>query len=469
MGYWGGISPDGKLARLYRTRHVNVRRDAIIADASMLVIDPVHASKMYNEFYSFLSYCGIDSVKADAQFALDELTSARDRREMTSAYKTVWTSAHLTYFSGHAISCMSQTPYMLFASQLPNNLPSFLVRNSDDFFPNVDDSHPWHVYCNASNALFTKHLNALPDWDMFQTSHGWASFHAASRCLSGGPIYVTDTPGEHNVRLIKQMTGQTSRGQTVILRPSVVGRSGDAYTGYDEDALLKIDAYDGAAKTGSAFSGIFNCRAWPLTRVVHLRELLSLDHDTKYVVRAFQSGNMTPALSLDDPCAVFGVQLDPRLWEIFTVTPVTDLLIPEQGRGPIPAQVSVLGLISQMTGAAALVSHEASVSPKADPLQQETIQHRIRVAANLKVLGTLGVWVGLDPASGRLPLSKDGMLVLVEGQPIPSHLVSILGASQMDQVHGPSLISIDIETAWRGLGLEGTYTNEIQVEVLIGI
>ena len=44
-----------------------------------------------------------------------------------------------------------------------------------------------------------------PDWDMFQSTHPCAAFHAASRAISGGPIYVSDTVGKHNFDLLKTL------------------------------------------------------------------------------------------------------------------------------------------------------------------------------------------------------------------------------------------------------------------------
>src|SRR5271163_4632165 len=89
----------------------------------------------------------------------------------------------------------------IFHSFLHTTTPRIMLRNSDDFFPDIPSSHPWHVFCNAHNALLVQHLNVLPDWDMFQTSHPYSGFHAAARCISGGPIYITDSPGQHNVSL----------------------------------------------------------------------------------------------------------------------------------------------------------------------------------------------------------------------------------------------------------------------------
>lgn len=192
---------------------------------------------------------------------LDTLVSAKDRRDLIPAYQDAWSISTLRHFSVKAISCMSQTPDILFHSQLPTNHPPILVRNSDDFLPEVATSHPWHVWNNAHNALFTQHLNLLPDWDMFQTVHDYSGFHAAARCVSGGPIYITDVPGQHNIELINQMTGTTPRGKTVIFRPSVIGKSLDAYNDYNDDALLLVGTYHGEFSTSTMLQDAHTTKA----------------------------------------------------------------------------------------------------------------------------------------------------------------------------------------------------------------
>lgn len=57
------------------------------------------------------------------------------------------------------------------------------------------------VHC-AYNSLWMGNF-IQPDWDMFQTKHSSAQFHAASRAISGGPIYVSDKVGEHDFKLLK--------------------------------------------------------------------------------------------------------------------------------------------------------------------------------------------------------------------------------------------------------------------------
>lgn len=59
------------------------------------------------------------------------------------------------------------------------------------------------VHC-AYNSLWMGNF-IQPDWDMFQSTHPCAEFHAASRAISGGPIYVSDSVGQHNFQLLKSL------------------------------------------------------------------------------------------------------------------------------------------------------------------------------------------------------------------------------------------------------------------------
>jgi hypothetical protein len=141
FGYWGGIAPNSPLAQKYAT--IEVAKKPGVAEGRMLVIAPEDAGRFYHDFYEFLSEAGIDAVKTDAQFFVDELAEAGDRRGLIKTYQDVWSINQLRFFGGKAISCMSQSPQLIFHSQLPSNKPRTLLRNSDDFFPEVPASHPW--------------------------------------------------------------------------------------------------------------------------------------------------------------------------------------------------------------------------------------------------------------------------------------------------------------------------------------
>lgn len=59
------------------------------------------------------------------------------------------------------------------------------------------------VHC-AYNSMWMGQM-VQPDWDMFQSDHVCAKFHAGSRAICGGPIYLSDSVGSHNFDLIKKL------------------------------------------------------------------------------------------------------------------------------------------------------------------------------------------------------------------------------------------------------------------------
>lgn len=240
LGYWGGISPHGSLAQSYNT--VELKQDD---DSRITVISGEDVSRFYDDFYRFLVLSGVDGTKTDAQVMMDQWTSSSARRQLTDTYLSAWTVSSLRHMGLKTISCMSQFPHALFASQMPLNRSSMVVRNSDDYFPDIPASHTWHVWANAHNAIFTQYLNVVPDWDMFQTQHPFGGFHAAARCISGGPIYITDKPGHHDLKLINEITGKKPLGGSIILRPDVAGKSISAYVSYQGKSALKVGSYHG--------------------------------------------------------------------------------------------------------------------------------------------------------------------------------------------------------------------------------
>lgn len=102
FGYWGGIAPEGKIANEYKT--VTVRKKKGVSGGTMLVVAEEDVGRFYNDFYQYLNSAGVDSVKTDAQFFLDELDDATDRRSLTRPYQDAWNINHLRHFSGKAIS-----------------------------------------------------------------------------------------------------------------------------------------------------------------------------------------------------------------------------------------------------------------------------------------------------------------------------------------------------------------------------
>ena len=423
----------------------------------------------------FLLSCGVDSVKTDAQFMLDQLHSAVDRRALITAYQDAWTIAALRYFSIKAISCMSQFPQDLFHSQLPTRKPRFMVRNSDDFFPNVPSSHPHHIFTNAHNAVFTQHLNVLPDWDMFQTSHDYSGFHAAGRCVSGGPIYITDYPGKHNIDLIKQMTALTTGGKTIILRPSTFGKTVDVYAAYDEERLLKVGTYTGAKSTGTSIVALFNVSERSLTELVNIDAFPGIEEKQEYIVRAHSTGEISDAITLDAGTPVVSLEVAVKGYEILSAYPLQSIPNSSSAKttkktGPStftftdPAatrsKVAILGLIGKMTGAAAILSSSIASSSSEDAstdagAAQKSSSERLAVTVSLKALGVLGIYIS---NLHEKTVAKD-VLVLIQGKVIPVETVKVTKKEPV--------LEIDVEEAWNKMGLERTWGNDVQVKVLV--
>ncbi|KAJ5362568.1 hypothetical protein N7541_003412 [Penicillium brevicompactum] len=460
LGYWGGIAPDGDLAQRFKLKQVKIKDPAPhghiaenLPDGNILTIDPDDIQRFYDEFYNFLSSAGVDSVKTDAQFFIDLLEDPEDRRRFITSYQDAWSIASLKHFSTRSISCGSMTPQIMFHSQMPTNKPTLPLRNSDDFFPEIPASHPWHIFCNAHNSLLTRYLNVLPDWDMFQTSHPYASFHAAARCVSGGPIYITDEPGKHDLSLLDQMTAQTVTDITVILRPSVIGRTIDIYHDYNEGHVLRVGSYTGWAKTGSGILGLFNIHSDVASSIVSLMDFPGIHEDSKaqYIVRAHTSGKVSSRMKPLTQNSLVSIVLEPKGWEILTAYPTRSFALPERhgdnnSRDGL-THVAALGLLGKMTGAAAVVTSDISVVENG----------RLRFNISLKALGTLGVYIS-DLKDRSI---AQNFMVMILGKPVPQKMVWKEGGEDSN------VLAIDVLAAWKKMKLDNGWSNEVFVQIFM--
>ncbi|KAL8304810.1 hypothetical protein RB597_004159 [Gaeumannomyces tritici] len=446
LGYWGGVAPGGEISRSYKTVEVlrkEAKRRNFPMGGKMTVVAKDDVDRFYDDFYSFLASCGVDGVKTDAQFVLDTWVGSAARRELTDAYLDAWTSASLRRFGNKTISCMSQVPHFIFHSQMPRHRPAIPVRNSDDFFPEIPASHPWHVWVNAHNSLFTQYLNVVPDWDMFQTSHSYSGCHAAARAISGGPIYITDVPGQHDMELLSQLTGVTPRGKTVVFRPSVFGKSIDAYVDYNDDSLLKVGSYHGDARTGTPIMGVFNVAARSMTDIIPLNMFAGVRCQNAYVVRAHTTGRLTGPMQPNSLPSTLSVSLEERGYEILTAFSLSTFVSPSGAQ----LYVAPLGLLGKMAGAAALVSSDIELE-----------NGRVILDIRVKALGTIGVYISRLP---EIDIGDDS-IAMIQGAVIPQETVAV--SEQDDHV-----LAVDLATAWFKMGLDNGWSNEVQLMLYIGI
>jgi hypothetical protein len=200
--------------------------------------------------------------------------------------------------------------------------------------------------------------------------------------VSGGPIYITDVPGRHDVNLIAQMTGNTPRGDTVILRPHTIGKSVSAYNAFDDPVLLKVTTYVGKAHTGISILGVFNCTQQPLTELVGLDSFPGAEKGT-YVIRSHTSGQVTKPTNLEKNEALVHLELPIRGWEILSAYPLPSFKLDRNTplQGPENISVANLGILGKMSGAAAILNADMYIDRSSG---------RLRVWTSLKVLGTYG-------------------------------------------------------------------------------
>jgi raffinose synthase len=139
-------------------------------------------------------------VKVDNQAVLEGVATGQGGRiALTKAYRRALESSVRKHFRGNLINCMANAQETWYGST-----DSTLTRSSIDFFPTRPETHTEHIYANAQVGLwFGEFMH--PDWDMFQSPHEWGAYHAAARAVCGGPVYVSDKPGQHDVELLKKL------------------------------------------------------------------------------------------------------------------------------------------------------------------------------------------------------------------------------------------------------------------------
>ena len=165
--------------------------------------------RFHEEYASVLAAQGIDFVKVDFQSALHLMTySEIGRSEAARIWQHAVQDSVEKHFNGEMLNCMAMGSDEVYHTRTSN-----VCRSSDDFFPSKDESHPTHIRQNLFNSLWLSQLE-WPDWDMFQSGHPWAKYHAMARAISGGPVYVSDKPGTSDAVLLKRLVaadGKTLR------------------------------------------------------------------------------------------------------------------------------------------------------------------------------------------------------------------------------------------------------------------
>ncbi|KAK2077213.1 hypothetical protein QBZ16_004847 [Prototheca wickerhamii] len=194
-GYWAGVSWEARATRRYGARRVTgaPTPGAVEAEPSAswnpAVLGGVgwvdDVAGLFEDMHAYLARAGVAGVKVDAQAGLGLVGQGNGGGPGRAGARAR---------GARALPPKTSTP----------GKGTALARVSDDFYPTDAATHRPHIAACAFNTLFFAGLVA-PDWDMFQSRHVAADLHAAARAVSGGPVYVSDKPQRHDVRVLKRL------------------------------------------------------------------------------------------------------------------------------------------------------------------------------------------------------------------------------------------------------------------------
>lgn len=381
-GYWGGVRPrtttlpaellTPSLSPGLLTTMKDLAVDKIV-DNGIGVVPPEHAHDLYEAMHSYLARTGIDGVKVDVIHVLELLSQELGGRvDLQKAYFEGLSASVRKHFNGNGvIASMEHGNDFIYlgTDQI------CLGRVGDDFWPCSDPNDPngldpndtyWLQGCHmvhcAFNSLWMGQV-MQPDWDMFQTTHPCAEFHAASRAISGGPIYVSDKVGQHDFALLKRLV--LPDGSILRCRHYALPTRGCLFNDplHDGQTMLKIwnlNKYSGVV-------GAFNCQGggWNKKERANMcsSQFSKRVHSTISTkdVEWYQVSDPTIVVEGVEEFAVYffraqkfcligptdeiHVELDPFQFELFTILPVK--------RMPRGIRFAAVGLVNMLnTGGA---------------------------------------------------------------------------------------------------------------------
>lgn len=268
--------------------------------------------KFYTDWYEYLKKEGVTFVKVDNQLIADRVaTGCGTFYETAQAMQNNMQTAVKKYFNGHVINCMDMTTDAVYHFG-----ESPIARASEDFFP---ENHTYkitagnaaiHVLCNVHNSLWWSQM-VWPDFDMFQTHHPDAEYHAVARALSGGPIYFADSVGKTN----KEILNKLSLPDGTILRADVPALpTEDCMFNVLTDKPLKMFTYSNGCGLLAAFHAHDGEQIYGTFSPADLPDIKGKN----LAVYNYKNNTVVKAGSKD----VFPVQLNRMEWQLYYVKPI---------------------------------------------------------------------------------------------------------------------------------------------------
>ncbi|GAB2289183.1 Probable galactinol--sucrose galactosyltransferase 6 [Dionaea muscipula] len=370
-GYWGGVRPGVEDMKEYGSavKYPEVSKGVMeneplwkneaMAIQGLGLVNPKNAYKFFSDLHSYLAGNGIDGVKVDVQCILETLGAGLGGRvEITRQYHQALDASVARNFPDNGcIACMSHNTDALYCSK-----QTAIVRASDDYYPRDPISHTIHIATVAYNSVFLGEF-MQPDWDMFHSLHPAGEYHGSARAISGGPLYVSDAPGNHNFDLLKKLVLPDGS----ILRARLPGRpTRDClFSDPTRDCVSLLKIWNMNKYTGVL--GVYNCQgaAWSTMERKNTFHHTGTDALTGFI-RGHDVHLITEAATDPDSwtgsCAVYchrsaelvtlpsnaalPVSLKVLEYEVFTVTPIRVLA---QG-----SRFAPLGLIQMFNAGGAI-------------------------------------------------------------------------------------------------------------------
>ncbi|KAF9676467.1 hypothetical protein SADUNF_Sadunf08G0005000 [Salix dunnii] len=358
-GAWSGVRPGStQLNSNIMPCKVSPGLDGTMEDLAVVktveggigLVHPDQAGDFYDSMHSYLASVGITGVKVDVIHTLEYVSEEYGGRvELAKAYYKGLSNSLSKNFKGSGlISSMQQCNDFFFLGTKQISMG----RAGDDFWFQDPNGDPMGIYWLQGVHMIHCSFNSLwmgqfiqPDWDMFQSDHLCAEFHAGSRAICGGPVYISDSPGCHNFELLKKLVypdGTIPKCQNFALPTRDCLFRNPLF---DNKTLLKIwniNKYGGVV-------GVFNCQGagWdpkeqrikgfpecykPMSGSVHVsdiewdqnKEAVHTGEVEEYIVHLNQAEE-EELLLVSPKSEPIQMTIHPTTYKIFTFAPIKKL------------------------------------------------------------------------------------------------------------------------------------------------
>lgn len=356
-GAWGGVRPEtihltAKVVPCNVSPGLNGTMPDLavdkIVEAGIGLVDPSQAGEFYDSMHSHLANSGITGIKVDVFHTLEYVSEEYGGRvELAKAYYDGLSKSLEKNFNGSGIiSSMQQCNdfFFLGTKQIA------MGRVGDDFWFQDPNGDPMGVYWLQGVHMIHCSYNSLwmgqiiqPDWDMFQSDHCCAKFHAGSRAICGGPVYLSDSLGCHDFALIRKLVHPD--GTIPICQSFALPTRDCLFVNplFDKKSVLKIWNFN---KYGAVI-GVFNCQGagWdpkekrfvgrsecymPISGTVHVsdiewdqsKEASSMGEAEEFLVYFNQAEKFLFATRESEPIYT---TIQPSSFELFSFIPIQNL------------------------------------------------------------------------------------------------------------------------------------------------